>query len=73
MLFRSRWEISPDGLTYTFHLRPEGRWSNGDPVTAADFIASYRRLLTPATAAPTGTSSRMVTALAAMLPPPAAA
>jgi oligopeptide transport system substrate-binding protein len=48
----ARWEISPDALTYTFHLRPEARWSNGDPVTSADFIASYRRLLTPATAAP---------------------
>ncbi len=48
----ARWEISADALTYTFHLRPEARWSNGDPVTAADFIFSYRRLLTPATAAP---------------------
>ncbi len=45
-------EISPDRLTYTFRLRPEARWSNGDPVTAGDFIASYRRLLTPSTAAP---------------------
>ncbi|MDB6170344.1 MAG: extracellular solute-binding protein family 5 [Verrucomicrobia bacterium] len=45
------WEISPDNLTYTFHLRPRGKWSNGDPVTAADFVASYRRVLTPATAA----------------------
>ena len=48
----ARWEISPDALTYTFHLRPEARWSNGDPVTSGDFIASYRRLLSPATAAP---------------------
>jgi oligopeptide transport system substrate-binding protein len=47
-----RWEISTDALVYTFHLRPEARWSNGDPVTAADLIASYRRLLTPTTAAP---------------------
>ena len=47
----SRWEISADALVYTFHLRPEARWSNGDRVTAADFIASYRRLLSPATAA----------------------
>lgn len=47
-----RWEVSPDGLAYTFHLRENGRWSNGEPVTAADFLASYRRLLTPATAAP---------------------
>ncbi len=46
------WEISPDQCTYTFHLRPDARWSNGEPVTADDFIASYRRVLTPATAAP---------------------
>jgi len=43
-----RWDLSADGLTYTFHLRPEARWSNGDPVTAADFVFSYRRILTPA-------------------------
>ena len=42
-----RWEISPDGLTYTFHLRPGGRWSNGDPLNAADFLYSFRRALTP--------------------------
>ncbi|HWA10122.1 MAG TPA: peptide ABC transporter substrate-binding protein [Opitutaceae bacterium] len=48
----ARWENSPDGLTYTFHLRPEARWSNGEPVVAADFVDSYRRVLTPATAAP---------------------
>ena len=47
-----RYEISSDGLTYTFHLRPAAQWSNGEPVTAADFVASYHRLLTPATAAP---------------------
>ncbi len=47
-----RWTVSPDGRTYTFHLRPEGRWSNGEPVTAHDFVASYRRALTPATASP---------------------
>ena len=46
-----RWEVSSDGLTYTFHLRPDGRWSDGTPVVAADFIASYQRILTPATAA----------------------
>ena len=43
-----RWEISPDGLTYTFHLRADAKWSNGDPVTAQDFIQSYQRELTPA-------------------------
>jgi oligopeptide transport system substrate-binding protein len=46
-----RCEISEDRRTYTFHLRPTARWSNGDPVTAADFVGSYRRMLTPALAA----------------------
>ena len=43
-----KWEISPDGLVYTFHLRADARWSNGDPVTAQDFVQSYQRALTPA-------------------------
>lgn len=43
-----RWEISADGLVYTFHLRGNAKWSNGDPVTAQDFVRSYQRLLTPA-------------------------
>jgi oligopeptide transport system substrate-binding protein len=47
-----RFEVSADGLTYTFHLRARGQWGNGDPVTAADFVESYRRVLAPATAAP---------------------
>jgi oligopeptide transport system substrate-binding protein len=46
------WEASADGLTWSFHLRPDARWTNGEPVTADDFVASYRRALTPATAAP---------------------
>ena len=47
-----RFAVSPDGLTYTFLLRSNGRWSNGEPVTADDFIASYQRVLSPQTAAP---------------------
>lgn len=43
-----RWETSADGLTWTFHLRSDARWSNGEPVTASDFLRSYRRMLTPA-------------------------
>ena len=50
-----RWEVSADGHLWTFHLRPEGRWSNGEAVTAADFVASYRRALDPATASPKAT------------------
>src|SRR3954467_8127690 len=46
-----KWEISPDGLVYTFHLRSDAKWSNGDPVTADDFIQTYRRMITPALAA----------------------
>lgn len=41
------WEVSPDGLVYTFRLREEGRWSNGDPVTAEDWVYSLRRVLSP--------------------------
>ena len=44
-------EISDDRLTYTFHIRPDARWSNGDPVTAHDFVYSWSRLLLPDTAA----------------------
>jgi oligopeptide transport system substrate-binding protein len=44
------WEISDDGKTYTFHLRKDGKWSNGDPVTAGDFVYAFRRLLDPALA-----------------------
>lgn len=41
------WEASADNLTWTFHLRPEARWSNGEPLTAQDFVYSYRRNLSP--------------------------
>ena len=46
-----RWEASPDGLRYTFHLRADARWSNGDPVKSEDFIGSWKRVLTPSLAA----------------------
>jgi oligopeptide transport system substrate-binding protein len=44
-----KWEISEDGRTYTFHLRDDAFWSNGDPVTAHDFHYSIRRLIDPLT------------------------
>ena len=43
-----RWEVSADSLTWTFHLRAGLQWSNGDPLTADDFIQSWRRNLAPA-------------------------
>ncbi len=48
----SRWDISADGLVYTFHLRPDARWSDGHPIQAEDFVASVRRALQPALGAP---------------------
>lgn len=41
------WDISEDGRIYTFHLRENARWSNGDPVTAEDFRWSWQRVLSP--------------------------
>lgn len=46
-----RWQIGADGLHYTFFLRPQARWSNGDPVTAEDFVFALRRAVDPATGA----------------------
>ncbi len=44
------WETSSDGKTWTFHLRKDARWSNGEPLTARDFVYTFRRLVDPATA-----------------------
>lgn len=41
------WESSPDGMSYTFYLRHNATWSNGDSLTAHDFVASWQRVLTP--------------------------
>ncbi|HVS52347.1 MAG TPA: peptide ABC transporter substrate-binding protein [Opitutaceae bacterium] len=46
-----RWEVSADNLTWTFHLRANAKWSNGDPVTAHDFVFAYERMLSPNLAA----------------------
>lgn len=45
------WEISDDGLVYTFKLREDAKWSNGEPFTAADLEYSYKRILNPETGA----------------------
>jgi oligopeptide transport system substrate-binding protein len=47
----SSYDISQDGKTYTFHLRAGAKWSDGQPVTAKDFVYSFKRILDPATAA----------------------
>lgn len=43
-------EVSEDGLTYTIKLREDAVWSNGDPVTAADYVYGWQRTVDPATA-----------------------
>ncbi|WP_428387578.1 peptide ABC transporter substrate-binding protein [Mucisphaera sp.] len=45
------WAVSEDGLTYTFTLREDAKWANGDPVTSEDFIYAWRRVSLPDTAA----------------------
>lgn len=47
-------EISEDGLTYTFKIKDNAEWSNGDPVTAQDFVYSWQRAVDPATASEYG-------------------
>lgn len=45
------WTVSDDGLVYTFKLRGDAKWSNGDPVVAGDFVFSLQRIMTPETGA----------------------
>ena len=45
------WTISDDGLTYTFTLREDAKWSNGDTVTSDDFLFAFQRIMDPMTAA----------------------
>ena len=47
-----RWTVSADGRVYTFRLRPDARWSNGDPVRATDFAYAFKRMLSPRRGAP---------------------
>jgi oligopeptide transport system substrate-binding protein len=47
-----RWSVSEDGLTYDFYIRESAKWSNGDPITANDFVQSWRRALLPKLANP---------------------
>ena len=45
------WDVSDDGLVYTFHLRDGLKWSDGSDLTASDFVYSFQRVLTPSTTA----------------------
>src|SRR6476660_6640880 len=41
----THFDVTPDKKVYTFHLRPEAKWNNGDPCVAADFVFAWRRML----------------------------
>lgn len=68
-----RWVVSADGQTWQFFLDPTARWSNGDPVTAADFVFAWRRLVDPHTGAPyasfLGAVANASAIIAGQLPP----
>jgi ABC-type oligopeptide transport system substrate-binding subunit len=61
------WRVSPDGLTYTFTLRSDARWSNGDAVTAEEFVAGLRRAVDPATGCPTSDALKLIVNAARIL------
>jgi len=48
----ARWEVDDDGRRYTFYLRDDARWSTGERVTAADFVAAFRRVAAPGSVSP---------------------
>ena len=64
----TRWESSPDGRRWTFHLRRNARWSNGEPVTAQDFVNSWQRTLQLGDRAP---HARLLENIEGAMPPAA--
>lgn len=51
-----KWDISDDGTVYTFYFNKNAKWSNGDPVTAKDFVYSWEKVLRPEVASPLGSN-----------------
>jgi oligopeptide transport system substrate-binding protein len=64
-----RWESTPDNREWVFHLRRDARWSNGEPVTAQDFVNSWKRTLKMGETAP---HARLLANIAGAVPPPLA-
>ena len=62
------WDTSPDGLTWTFRLRPGQRWSNGDPLSAEHFAAALRSVLAPGATAPNAGLLESIQAIAVLAP-----
>lgn len=61
------WTVNDDRTVWTFTLRPDARWSDGTPLTADDIVASFRRAVDPATAAPTADTLRPILGATAAL------
>ncbi len=55
MLGAESYEVSEDGLTWTFKLNPNAKWSDGEPITASDWVYSWLRTLDPAVGSGVGT------------------
>jgi len=62
-----RWEVSPDGREYRFTLRPSLRWSDGQPLVAADFVRGLRRAVDPRVASPNGLLLRVIAGASAVM------
>jgi oligopeptide transport system substrate-binding protein len=56
----SSWNVDASGTQYTFHLRPDAKWSNGAPVTARNFVDAWRRVVDPHQASPIADDLRMI-------------
>jgi len=56
----SSWDLDAAGTTYTFKLRPNARWSNGEPVHAADFVTAWQHIVDPKRASPIADDLRIV-------------
>jgi oligopeptide transport system substrate-binding protein len=63
----SSWDVDPSGTKYTFHLRPNASWSNGKPVIASEFVASWRRVLDPKQGSPVSSELRLLKGAAAII------
>jgi oligopeptide transport system substrate-binding protein len=63
----SSWTVDQTGTRYTFQLRPNARWSNGNLVRAEDFISSWERALDPKTASPVANELRLISGASAII------
>jgi oligopeptide transport system substrate-binding protein len=61
------WDVDATGTKYTFYLRPNANWSNGNPVVASEFVASWQRVLDPKNGSPVSNELRLLKGAAAII------